>query len=175
MGKWQRVESVATVLFKPTWRRRIIKDVVWIIPRHDVPRAPYSVWNWPRNEKEGSSLAALQPGAASSSFSEHSRRAGTIPEQTATRWCLSADVSSTKPNFSHNTNWLKTRELVRNPVSQSDEAKKKKKSQCFVSDAAQHMLLITQGDDCVFVLKWGGGGGVLGCGGCCCVNKGAWM
>lgn len=34
---------------------------------------------------------------------------------------------STKPNFSHNTNWLKTRELVRNPASQSDEAEKEKK------------------------------------------------
>lgn len=113
----RHVESIATVLFKSTRRRGIIKDEVTVGPRCGPPR---SVWNWPCRERESFSLARLSPGAASFSFSAHSRR--TLRFQSAR---LHADIyRQTFPQQNPISVTIQIGSKLRaclNPASQRDE------------------------------------------------------
>lgn len=70
----RHVESIASVLFKSTWRRGIIKDHVSIGTHYGGALFPPVVSGIGLAERESFSLAALSPGGPSFSFSAHSSR-----------------------------------------------------------------------------------------------------
>lgn len=159
----RHVESIATVLFKSTWRGEIIKDEVSAGPCYGGMLCPPPVVSGiglaEKGRKRERALAwqhyclELLPSLSVRTAGLHSK----IPERTSACWYLSADISSTKPNSSHKTNWLKTESLSGSPelkrwnISPFFLWKSFFFSFFFFSDAAQYMLLIMQRAVCEFV------------------------